>query len=185
MASAISLDFAQGVVAGPRIRVPAELPPGLEWFDASHPFPNTASEAAGRRALAIAAQCGARGSLLVLLSGGASSMLAVPAPTLTLADKGVTSRALMNAGAPIADLNCVRKHLSAVKGGRLAAAAGRTTTLALSDVHGPVADDPFSDWIRTDSGGSDDARGGAGDCPPRWGCGDDPRACVGVSRAWG
>ena len=78
----------------------------------------------------------------MLLSGGASSMLAVPAPTLTLADKGVTSRALMNAGAPISDLNCVRKHLSAVKGGRLAAAAGRTTTLALSDVHGPVADDP-------------------------------------------
>ena len=141
MASAISLDFAQGVVAGTRFGT-AELPPGLEWFDASHPFPNAASEAAGRRALAIAAQCGARGSLLVLLSGGASSMLAVPAPTLTLADKGVTSRALMNAGAPISDLNCVRKHLSAVKGGRLAAAAGRTTTLALSDVHGPVADDP-------------------------------------------
>ncbi len=141
MASAISLDFAQGVVAGTRFGT-AELPPGLEWFDASHPFPNAASEAAGRRALAIAAQCGARGSLLVLLSGGASSMLAVPAPTLTLADKGVTSRALMNAGAPISDLNCVRKHLSAVKGGRLAAVAGRTTTLALSDVHGPVADDP-------------------------------------------
>jgi glycerate 2-kinase len=138
MASALSLDFAQGVAAGTRSGI-AGLSAAWEWFDAAHPF----SEAAGRRAVALAAQCcRAHGSLLVLLSGGASSMLAVPAPTLTLADKGATSRALMNAGAPIAELNCVRKHLSAIKGGRLAAAAGRTTTLALSDVHGPVADDP-------------------------------------------
>lgn len=118
------------------------LPPGLEWFDAAHPSPDAASEAAGRRALAVAAQSGADGTLIVLLSGGASSMLAVPAPTLSLADKIATSRALMNAGVPIADLNCVRKHLSAIKGGRLAARARRTMTWAISDVHGPIADDP-------------------------------------------
>jgi hydroxypyruvate reductase len=70
-------------------------------------------------------------------------MMAVPGGPLTLADKGAVARALLNAGAPIAELNCVRKHLSAVKGGRLAAAAGgATVTLAISDVHGPVADDP-------------------------------------------
>ena len=69
-------------------------------------------------------------------------MLAVPASGLSLADKLVTARALMNAGVAIAELNCVRKHLSAIKGGRLAAAAGRTITLAISDVHGPIADDP-------------------------------------------
>jgi len=69
-------------------------------------------------------------------------MLVVPATGLSLADKVLTARALMNAGIPIADLNCVRKHLSAVKGGRLAASAQRTLTLAISDVHGPIADDP-------------------------------------------
>ncbi len=141
MAAALSLDFAQAAAAGTKFGT-AELPAGLEWFDAAHPSPDAASEAAGRRALAIAAQSRAQGTLLVLLSGGASSMLAVPGATLTLADKATTARALMNAGVAIADLNCVRKHLSAIKGGRLAAAAGRTITLAISDVHGPVADDP-------------------------------------------
>lgn len=128
-------------MAGPQLGN-EPLPPGLEWFDAAHPSPDAASEAAGRRALAVAAQSGADGTLIVLLSGGASSMLAVPAPTLSLADKIATSRALMNAGVPIADLNCVRKHLSAIKGGRLAARARRTMTWAISDVHGPIADDP-------------------------------------------
>ncbi len=128
-------------MAGPQLGN-EPLPPGLEWFDAAHPSPDAASEVAGRRALAVAAQSGADGTLIVLLSGGASSMLAVPAPTLSLADKIATSRALMNAGVPIADLNCVRKHLSAIKGGRLAARARRTMTWAISDVHGPIADDP-------------------------------------------
>jgi glycerate 2-kinase len=130
-----------GLVAGPRAR-DAVLPPSLEWFDASHPAPNAMSEAAGRRALALADESRSRGGLIVLLSGGASSMLAVPAAGLSLADKVLTARALMHAGVPITDLNCVRKHLSAVKGGRLAASAHRTLTLAISDVHGPIADDP-------------------------------------------
>jgi glycerate 2-kinase len=130
-----------GIIAGPKI-ARLTVPVGLEWFDAAHPAPNAASEAAGRRALALATERRGAG-LLVLLSGGASSMLAVPADGLSLHDKMVTAEALMKAGAAIADLNCVRKHLSAIKGGRLAAAAaGPTATLAISDVHGPVADDP-------------------------------------------
>ena len=132
---------AGGLVAGPRCGE-LDLPPHLEWFDASHPFPNDASESAGRRALALAAGSQSRGVLVVLLSGGASSMLAVPAAGISLADKVKTGRALMNAGVAIADLNCVRKHLSAIKGGRLAASAHQSVTLALSDVHGPVPDDP-------------------------------------------
>ena len=130
-----------GLIAGPRCG-DLDRAPHLEWFDASHPLPNDASESAGRRALALAAGGQPGGMLLVLLSGGASSMLAVPAAGISLADKVKTGRALMNAGVPIADLNCVRKHLSAIKGGRLAASAPQTVTLAISDVHGPVADDP-------------------------------------------
>ena len=131
-----------GIVAGPKM-TSCNIPASFEWFDAAHPSPDAKSEAAGRRALSLASESQARGSLLVLLSGGASSMLAVPADGLSLPDKMVTARALMNAGAAIAELNCVRKHLSGIKGGRLAAAAaGRTVTLAISDVHGPIADDP-------------------------------------------
>jgi len=81
-------------------------------------------------------------TLVVLLSGGASALLAVPAAGLTLAEKLATTRAVMEAGVAIDGLNCVRKHLSAIKGGQLGAAAGRVMTLAISDVHGPVPDDP-------------------------------------------
>ena len=131
-----------GIVAGPRVGTRV-IPERFQWFDAAHPSPDALSEAAGRRALALASETQERATLLVLLSGGASSMLAVPANGLSLHDKMVSARAVMNAGAAIAELNCVRKHLSAIKGGRLAAAAaGRTVTLAISDVHGPVADDP-------------------------------------------
>ena len=130
-----------GMIAGPRLGS-ASAPDSFEWFDASHPSPDAISEAAGRRALRLAADSHSRGGLFVLLSGGASALMAVPADGMSLADKMLTARVLMNAGAPIADLNCVRKHLSAIKGGRLAAAAGRTVTLAISDVHGPIPDDP-------------------------------------------
>ena len=78
----------------------------------------------------------------MLLSGGASALLAAPVDGVTLEDKVATARALMRGGLAIGELNCVRKHLSAVKGGRLSAAAGNTVTLAISDVHGPIADDP-------------------------------------------
>ena len=69
-------------------------------------------------------------------------MLAVPALPLTLDEKTAATSALLRAGTPIDRLNCVRKHLSAIKGGRLGAAAARSLTLAISDVHAPVPDDP-------------------------------------------
>ncbi len=140
MCETASVSVPRGVIAGPRLSGP--MPPGFEWFDAAHPFPDARSLAAGERALALAGEVGEGGCLLVLLSGGASSMLAVPAHTLSLEDKRRTADALMAAGVPIDRLNCVRKHLSAIKGGQLAARAPRSLTLAISDVHGPVADDP-------------------------------------------
>ena len=78
---------------------------------------------------------------MALMSGGASALCAAPAPGLTLADKQAVNRALLACGANITEMNCVRKHLSAIKGGRLAAAAApaRVVTLAISDVPG---DDP-------------------------------------------
>ncbi len=108
-----------------------------------HPEPNDASVEAGRRALTIASEAGRSGEpLVVLLSGGASALLALPAEALTLADKIAATRVLLRSGLPIATMNAVRRHLSAIKGGRLAAAARRTITLAISDVHAPVEDDP-------------------------------------------
>jgi hydroxypyruvate reductase len=109
----------------------------LQWYVAGHPIPNADSERAGRAALALAAGLGADEELLVLLSGGASALMAVPADGVTLDDKARTTALLLRAGADIHALNCVRKHLSAIKGGALAAAArGGTHTLAISDVVG-------------------------------------------------
>jgi glycerate 2-kinase len=109
----------------------------------AHPVPDGASIEAGRRALLLARGARERGDLLVLLlSGGASSMMAVPAYGITLEDKIALTRVLLRSGLPIADVNAVRKHVSAIKGGQLAAAAGRSITYAISDVHSPIEDDP-------------------------------------------
>jgi glycerate-2-kinase len=114
-----------------------------QLYPATHPQPSPASEAAGRAALVLADAARADGSLLVVcLSGGASAMLAVPAPGLTMADKMAVTGRLLLAGLDIGALNLVRRHLSAIKGGQLAARAGRTMTLAISDVCTPVEDDP-------------------------------------------
>ena len=117
--------------------------PRRDWvvFEAGHPLPNEASVAAACHALEMARRM-SDGWLVVLLSGGASAMLAAPAPPLTLDEKMRATDVLLRAGLPIDRLNCVRKHLSGVKGGRLAAAAARSLTLAISDVHAPVPDDP-------------------------------------------
>ncbi len=128
------------IVAGPRVG-PEDLPAHFEWFDSGHPLPNEASEHAARRALALARE-DPPSALVVLLSGGASAMLAAPADGVTLDDKVQVTHALLRAGLAIDALNCVRKHLSAIKGGQLAAGAVQSLTLAISDVHGPVADDP-------------------------------------------
>lgn len=130
-----------GLIAGPAAGGSVG---GFEWFAAAHPFPDDESERAARRALTFAARVRAEGGhLLVLLSGGASSLLALPAEGISLEDKRVVARRLMEAGTDIRALNAVRKHLSGIKGGRLAAVAGRTLTLAISDVHHPP-DDPAS-----------------------------------------
>ncbi len=133
-----------GVIAGPRPSSSRDvrLPPGFEAFAAGHPSPNAASVAAGVRALDLARESRGDGWLVVLLSGGASALLVAPVAGITLEDKIATGRALMRAGVAIDGLNCVRKHLSRVKGGRLALAAAKTVTLAISDVHGPIPDDP-------------------------------------------
>jgi len=110
----------------------------FELIEASHPVPDDSSVAAAERVLAVARGAGENDLVLALISGGASALLAAPADGLTLADKQALTRALLGAGAPIHDINCVRKHLSQIKGGRLARAAfpARLVTLAISDVPG-------------------------------------------------
>ncbi len=113
----------------------------IEIVEASHPVPDRAGEAAAARILATVGELGADDLVLALISGGGSSLLALPAPGLTLEDKQAVNRALLRSGASIDEMNCVRKHLSAIKGGRLAAAAhpARLVALMISDVPG---DDP-------------------------------------------
>jgi glycerate-2-kinase len=127
------------VVAGPHGH--GTLPAHLEWIDAGHPLPDDQSVRAAGRALELASAAGAgHRVLLVLLSGGGSAMLAAPAEGLALEDKQRTTDAMLRAGADIGRLNCVRKHLSRIKGGWLGLAAGRCQALALSDVHVPQDD---------------------------------------------
>ena len=113
----------------------------IEIVEASHPVPDAAGSAAAARILAMVGGLTAEDLVLFLVSGGASALLALPAPGVTLADKREVTRALLKSGATIGEMNCVRKHLSAIKGGRLAAAAApaQVVTLAISDVPG---DDP-------------------------------------------
>jgi len=135
-----SARVARALVAGPG-GTGASLPRAWQVLEPAHPFPDRAAVEAGQNALRLA-RASRDGWLAVLLSGGASSMVCAPAEGVTVEDKVAVSRALMDAGAPIDALNCVRKHLSAVKGGQLAAAAARSLTLAISDVHHPIPDDP-------------------------------------------
>jgi hydroxypyruvate reductase len=114
-----------------------DLPSSVSQVAGGHPVPTAGSIDGGERALALAASLDPADVLLVLLSGGASALLAVPAEGLTLDDKRATTQRLLRAGADIHALNAVRKHLSRIKGGRLAAATrARTTCLAISDVVG-------------------------------------------------
>jgi glycerate 2-kinase len=113
----------------------------IEVIEASHPVPDAAGAAAAARILAAVGGLTADDLVLCLISGGASALLALAAAGLTLADKQQVNRALLKSGATITEMNCVRKHLSAIKGGRLGAAAApaRVVTLVISDVPG---DDP-------------------------------------------
>ncbi len=110
-------------------------------LEAAHPVPDAASEAGARALMAAVTGLGAEDLVLALVSGGGSALAALPGPGLTLADKQAVNAALLASGAPIGAMNAVRKHLSAIKAGRLAAAAApaRVVTLVISDVPG---DDP-------------------------------------------
>jgi hydroxypyruvate reductase len=113
----------------------------LEIVEAGHPVPDAASAAAAERALALARSAGKDDLVLVLLSGGASALWTAPVDGVSFSAKQALTRSLLKAGARISEMNCVRKHLSRIKGGKLAAAAhpARLLTLAISDVPG---DDP-------------------------------------------
>jgi len=113
----------------------------IEVIEASHPVPDANSEKGARRLLERVRGLWRDDLVIALVSGGGSALCAAPAPGVTLADKQATNRALLACGANITEINTVRKHLSAIKGGRLAAAAApaRIVTLAISDVPG---DDP-------------------------------------------
>ncbi len=115
---------------------------GIPVRESGHPVPDARSARAGREVLAVAAAAPADHDLWVMLSGGASSLLSCPAPDLTLEDLARTTRRLLESGADIDELNCVRKHLTRVSGGRLAAAssARRIEALLVSDVPGDRID---------------------------------------------
>ena len=117
--------------------VRGDVPAPFEVLTGGHPLPTIDSERAGRRAIEIAESVRAEETFLVLLSGGASALMAVPAEGITLDDKRRTTERLLRAGADIHALNAVRKHLSAIKGGCLAARTpARCVTFAVSDVVG-------------------------------------------------
>jgi glycerate 2-kinase len=113
----------------------------IEIVEAAHPVPDAKGRDAARRILELARSAGPDDLVLCLISGGGSALLALPADGLTLEDKQVVNKALLASGADIGQMNVVRRHLSAIKGGRLAAAAhpARVVSLLISDVPG---DDP-------------------------------------------
>jgi len=110
----------------------------IEIVEAAHPVPDAAGVAAAERILATVRGLGSDDLVLCLISGGWSSLLTLPPPGASLADKEELNRALLASGASIGEMNCVRRHVSAIKGGRLAAAChpARVLTLLISDVPG-------------------------------------------------
>jgi len=113
----------------------------IEVIEAGHPVPDAAGEAAARRMLEAARGLGPDDLVLCLISGGGSALMSLPAPGITFEEKRALNKELLRSGAPIGEINCVRRHLSAIKGGRLALAChpARVVTLVVSDVPG---DDP-------------------------------------------
>ncbi|MEO1613053.1 MAG: DUF4147 domain-containing protein, partial [Pseudomonadota bacterium] len=113
----------------------------IEIVEAAHPVPDAAGLDAARRILQLATSAGPDDLVIALISGGGSSLLTLPADGIAFEDKQALNDALLKSGAPIDEMNAVRKHVSAIKGGRLAAAAypAKVVTLAISDVPG---DDP-------------------------------------------
>ena len=117
---------------------PSGLAQRIEVVEAAHPVPDAAGMAAAQRMLALTDGLTKDDLVLCLISGGGSSLLVAPGEGLTLADKQAVNSALLNCGATISEMNCLRRHLSGIKGGRLAAACypARVLTLLISDVPG-------------------------------------------------
>lgn len=114
----------------------------IEIIEASHPVPDAAGEVASRRLLDFVARFGPEDLVVALISGGGSALLAGPLPPMTLQDEQAVNRALLASGATITEMNAIRRHLSRIKGGRLAAACrAPMLTLAISDVPGDDAID--------------------------------------------
>lgn len=113
----------------------------IEILEASHPMPDDLSEKAARRMLEAVDGLGEDDLVITLISGGGSALMTLPAPGVSLAEKQAINKALLRSGAPIGEINTVRRHLSAIKGGRLAAAAhpARVLTWLISDVPGDEA----------------------------------------------
>lgn len=136
-------NFPKGRLLGISVARPGYTKPlrKIESVEAAHPVPDAKGIAATERTLALAQSATANDIALVLMSGGASANWIAPENGISLDDKRELTRALLKSGANIVEMNCVRKHLSRIKGGRLAAALApaRVITLAISDVPG---DDP-------------------------------------------
>lgn len=125
----------------------------IEIVEAGHPVPDAAGLAAAKRMLDLVQGLHADDLVLCLISGGGSALLPLPFPGITLEDKQAISRALLKCGASISEINCIRRHLSAIKGGRLAAAChpARVLTLLISDVPGDNPTDIASGPTAADS----------------------------------
>jgi glycerate 2-kinase len=115
----------------------------IEIFESAHPVPDANSLVGAQRMLAAVRGLSSDDLVLFLMSGGASSLLVAPIQGMTLEDKRLVNRALLNCGASISEMNCVRRHLSAIKGGRLAVAChpAKVVTLVISDVPGDQPSD--------------------------------------------
>lgn len=132
----------------------------IQVVEAAHPVPDAAGAQAARRILDDVAHLTQDDLVLALISGGGSALLVLPANGISLGDKQQVVRALLACGATIGEINCVRRHLSAIKGGRLAAAChpARVVTLAISDVPGDDPTDIASGPTVADPTTRDDAR---------------------------
>jgi hydroxypyruvate reductase len=134
-----------GVIVSPTPATPAatpqttRIPDGFELFLAGHPVPTEQSFAAARAILKLLSRCDAETLVFFLISGGGSALVELPLdPAIRLSDVQMLNQLLVGCGAPIEAINCVRKHLSAIKGGRLAAAAGAATKITLGIMDVPV-----------------------------------------------
>ena len=160
LSASLPRDFSfAGIASGPV--APAKPHPGIQYFIGGHPIPNVDSWNAAKAILEMLSACDSQTLVFFLLSGGGSALIELPFdPLINLADMQQIHRVLIGCGAPIEAINTVRKHISAVKGGRLATAANRATkiTLAVSDVpagkewalaSGPTLPDPTT-WSDTE-----------------------------------